>query len=332
MYGCLLSGAVMLKISKFFLILTGVLLLSIPAQARVCFLADSGDTSNCLTTAAFSSACPGYATCTIPSSSAKACTDGGENYYLPEDCCSNGSLYEDCNGPGEVCTGETCIGSASTGSYMGCEVGKCVCDEDWIACENQGQEGVGEACVSADGVKYYETCKCSSKYHECASSAKGEGATCEDEEGLKYERCVCPTSADGWVTSSNDCCCGVDASCTNINGSKVSSTVYRCKVCSIPDCICGYSYSGNCVNDCSDDYYDYKGSIPAHVVCAETFSGLKGVCGKTCSCDNGYWDFTAKCNSQKSTVCEELGYTDKSCRGRYVACPYDSSAKRCLDG
>ena len=321
----------MLSFRKISLILAGVLILSVSAEARVCFLAGSDDDEGCLTTPSFSGseACPGYATCSIPAIGASACVDSGTNLYKPEDCCSDGSLYERCDGEGQVCEGASCTGYDEEGNlYESCEIGYCGCDASYTEdCTGNGLEGVGEPCGGL-----YQSCQCSSDYYACDADANEGGASCNDGTE-KHTSCTCPT-ADGseWVTDPDICCWGVSDTCTSQpSGDKV----YKCRTGQVYDCFCGYSYdagkTGSCKNGCTDDNYEYVGNIPDNATCGDYTLGIKGACGNNCYCNVGYWDFKEECSVQNENICAELGYTDTSCEGDWIACPYDVSAKKCLN-
>ena len=320
----------MLNIKRFFIILAGVLFLSASAEARVCFLAGSDDASNCLTIAEFeSSSCPGYTTCEIPDVAARSCDEGGVAVYKPEDCCTNNEHFEPCNGAGQIClSGTSCNGVDGNGeTYTSCLIGNCVCDSSYSEnCAGNGLEGVGEAC---DGL--YQSCQCASNYYTCDAAATGGGSSCNDGT-QKYTSCTCPT-ADGseWVTDPDICCWGVSDTCTSQpSGDKV----YKCRTGQVYDCFCGYSYdagkTGSCKNGCTDDNYEYVGNIPSNATCGDFTLGIKGACGNNCYCNDGYWDFKEECSVQNENICAELGYTDTSCEGDWIACPYDVSAKKCL--
>ena len=321
----------MLSFRKISLILAGVLILSVSAEARVCFLAGSDDDEGCLTTPSFSGskACPGYEICEIPEAGASKCPDGGINLYRPEDCCSDGSIYERCDGEGQVCNGASCTGTDAEGNpYTACEIGYCGCDASYTEdCTGNGLEGVGEPCGGL-----YQSCQCSSDYYACDADANKGGASCNDGTE-KHTSCTCPTPDGGdWVTDPDECCYGFSRTCTNQPSGEV---VYKCNQTPTYNCVCGFSYatgtSNSCINGCSDDRYEYVGNIPAHVICNDYVRGIQAACGNNCQCEDGYWDFFEECNAQKSTVCKDLGYTDKTCDGAWIACPYDVTAKKCLD-
>ena len=320
----------MLNFKKIFLILAGVLILSASAEARVCFLAGSDDDEGCLTTSSFegSAKCPGYATCSIPAIGASACGDGGTKLYKPEDCCTDGSIFERCDGEGQVCKGASCTGYDEDGNlYEACEIGYCGCGDSYTEkCTGNGLVGVGEPCGGL-----YQSCQCSGEYYACDADAIKSGSSCNDGT-QKYTSCTCPTPDGGtWVTDPDECCFGYSSTCVNYPG---GDRVYKCNSTPIYNCTCGFSYASttkSCINGCTDDAYDYQGNIPAHVVCNDYVNGIKGKCGADCQCEDGYWDFVEECTAQKSTVCQDLGYTDKSCDGAWIACPYDVSAKKCLD-
>ena len=92
--------------SRFLAIFFGMLLvLSNTSEARVCFLSGS-DAFNC-SSGTYNeyikvSKCSGYELCQYPSKNpGKICEEEDMTHYLPEDCCSNTSLYENCPSPKE---------------------------------------------------------------------------------------------------------------------------------------------------------------------------------------------------------------------------------------
>lgn len=323
----------MLKIKTFFLILAGIFFLSMAAEARVCFLAGGSaenDASLCLTAPKFESeSCPGYTTCEVPRTGARECEDGGVKFYLPEDCCSNGN-YEHCDSStGKVCSGTVCSGVNSSGEfYEACQSGYCTCDSSYSekCLVEDGLIGVGEACNGK-----YQSCQCNSHYYACDLNATCEGASCNDSRGEVCTSCVCP-AADGseWVSDPDSCCWGYSSTCTNRPS---GATVYKCKTSQPRDCVCGYSYStgkAGCINGCTDSNYEYAGNIPNHVTCTDYTSGITSACGNNCTCDIGYWDFYEQCPLQPVSICSQLGYTDTTCDGNWIGCPYDKTAKKCL--
>ena len=321
----------MLNVKKISLIVAGVLVLSTSAEARVCFLAGSDDESGCLSTPYYvgSEACQGYVVCSIPAIGATACVDNGTSLYQPEDCCSDGAVFERCDGEGQVCGGASCTGYDEEGNlYESCEIGYCGCDASYTEeCTETGQEGVGESCGGL-----YQSCQCSGEYYACDADATAGGSSCSDGT-QKYTSCTCPTpDGSDWVTDPDECCYGYSSTCTNYPGGDV---VYKCKLVPTYDCVCGFSHAADttksCVNGCTDDNYEYVGNIPAHAICNDYTSGIQSACGNNCQCEEGYWDFVEECTIQESTICESLGYTDESCDGDWLACPYDVSAKKCLN-
>ena len=302
----------MLSFRKISLILAGVLILSVSAEARVCFLAGSDDDEGCLTTPSFSGseACPGYEICEIPEAGASKCADGGINLYRPEDCCSDGSIYERCDGEGQVCNGASCTGTDAEGNpYTACEIGYCGCDASYTEdCTGNGLEGVGEPCGGL-----YQSCQCSSDYYACDADANKGGASCNDGTE-KHTSCTCPTPDGGdWVTDPDECCYGFSRTCTNQPSGEV---VYKCNQTPTYNCVCGFSYatgtSNSCINGCSDDRYEYVGNIPAHVICNDYVRGIQAACGNNCQCEDGYWDFFEECNDGYAKTVADCGTTGSS--------------------
>lgn len=325
----------MLKIKTFFLYLAGILLLSAAAQARVCFLGGGSAEGNgalCLVAPKFESEiCPGYTICEVPQSGARACVDGDDKFYLPEDCCTDSAYVRCDSASGKVCSGSVCTGVDGEGTiYEACESGRCSCDSSYseTCSAADGLIGVG---VSCDGK--YQSCQCDNNYYTCDANASCEGSSCNDTRGELCTSCVCP-AADGsdWVSDPDVCCWGYSTTCTNRPG---GTTVYKCKTSQPKDCTCGYSYNTgktSCITGCTDSTYDYQGNIPAHAVCNDYTGGIKGACGSDCSCESGYWDYPSTCSSQTDSICSQLGYTDTACDGKWIGCPYDKTAKKCLDG
>lgn len=320
----------MLKMKEILMVLAGVVLFSSASDARVCFLAGSESDASCLSSSIDieSEKCPDREVCEAPRDGSSVCVDAGEKFYWPEDCCSDGTIYEPCNEEGMVCTGAQCYGTSAGGeSYLGCERGYCQCDSSYSeTCDGEGEIGVGKSC----GGKY-KSCQCSSNFYACDSAATCGGTTCSDDRGTLCTSCECPAAGDGnWVSDPDKCCGSYTERCTNWPS---GTTVYKCNTVSLPECVCGYTRDANksqCINGCTDSSYEYQGNIPAHVVCNDYISGLTGACGNDCYCDTGYWDFTNNCTAQNDSICKTLGYTDTSCDGDWLACPYDTSAKKCL--
>ncbi len=323
-------GAAMSKIKICCLFLVGMLFLSTTANARVCFLAGAEDDKMCLTdTGGYTNdSCPGMVTCAVPDISATSCTGtDGVSYYRPEDCCSDGAIYETCNNGKKCIGGAVCNGLSGGNIVEYCEIGYCGCDDSYSeTCSEAGLKGVGEAC---DGK--YKECQCDpARFHICDSGATGGGASCTDGNGTSYETCSCPQPGEGdWVSDPDKCCSGVSKVCTNQSGNKV----YKCSPVTLPNCICGYGEGkGTCKSGCTDSKYEYVGNIPEHVVCVDHTLGITAPCGSNCRCDTGYWDYKAECTKQNDNVCADLGYTDTSCSGKWIGCPYNPATKKCLDG
>ncbi len=320
----------MLKMKEILMVLAGVVLFSSAPDARVCFLAGSESDASCLSSSIDieSEKCPDREVCEAPRDGSSVCVDAGEKFYWPEDCCSDGTIYEPCNEEGMVCTGAQCYGTSAGGeSYLGCERGYCQCDSSYSeTCDGEGEIGVGKSC----GGKY-KSCQCSSNFYACDSAASCGGTTCSDDRGTLCTSCECPAAGEGnWVSDPDTCCGSYTERCTNWPS---GTTVYKCSTVSLPECVCGYTRDANksqCINGCTDSSYEYQGNIPAHVVCNDYISGITGACGNDCYCDTGYWDFTDSCTAQNDSICKTLGYTDTSCDGDWLACPYDTSAKKCL--
>lgn len=323
----------MLKVKNFFITLAAIVLFSSVSEARVCFLVGSDDEEGCLTATyeIESLKCKGFSLCESPRKGSSVCIDAGNNYYKPEDCCSNTEFYEPCNGDGMVCEGSVCKSSGENGEdVIWCEIGQCKCDDSYSeTCDpSQGLEGVGDPC----GGKY-KSCRCGSSYYQCDNSATGSGSTCQDDRGTLYSSCTCPTAGEnGWVTDPDECCNGYSNTCTTQPGGQV---VYKCRTTNLPECVCGYVFSPSkqaCVTGCTDDGYAYKGELPANATCTGSVAALSEgfVCANSCQCNDGYWDFVETCTKQNDNVCEVLGYVDTTCEGDWVACPYDVSAKKCL--
>lgn len=319
----------MLGLKNFSLILVGILFWSVSAEARVCFLAGSDDDENCLTSIGdfVEDGCSGYLSCDIPAIGASTCANSEQSLYQPEDCCSNGSYFERCDGEGQVCNGVSCEGYDANGDiYESCEIGYCSCDSSYSeTCSGNGLTGEGEAC---NGL--YQSCKCSDEYYACDAEAEGSGSSCYDDT-QKYTSCTCP-DADGstWVSDASDCCFGYSKYCVNRPSGRI---VYECNLVTFENCSCGYTYASStssCINGCTDEDYEYVG-VPENVTCKDLLNGLSTTCGNNCTCKSGYWDFTESCEQQVSTVCTNIGYTDTSCSGEWIACPYDASAKKCLN-
>jgi len=324
-------GAAMSKIKICCLFMVGMLFLSTTANARVCFLAGAENDEMCLTETGeynVDESCPDMVTCAVPDISATSCTGAnGVSYYRPEDCCSDGAIYEVCANGQKCMGGAVCNGLSGGNIVEYCEVGYCGCDESYKeTCSTPGLVGVGEACNGK-----YQACQCDTKtYHTCDSDAKGSGGSCRDDNGTSYKYCTCPTAGNGdWVSDPDTCCGGVSETCTNQpNGSRV----YKCSTVSLPDCVCGYAEGkGSCKTGCTDSTYEYVGNIPAHVTCVDSTDGIKAPCGNDCRCENGYWDYTAECTKQNDNVCADLGYTDTSCSGKWIGCPFNPAAKKCID-
>lgn len=322
----------MLKIRNFLIFLLGIFFISLTADARVCFLAGGGDEdASCLISPFYDGEkCTGYQLCDVPALGGDRCTDDGVTYYLPEDCCS-GSNYERCEAAeGKVCSGATCSGTDADGNtFTTCEIGKCQCDSSYSeeCSAADGLVGVGSAC---DGK--YQSCQCSNSFYACDTSASCSGSSCTDSRGQLCSACVCPI-ADGsdWVSDPDECCWGFSSSCTNRPS---GDTVYKCRTGQTYDCVCGYNYTtskGHCISGCTDSKYKYVGNLPEHVVCSDFTSGITAACGGgTCTCESGYWDYTETCSKQPDNICANLGYTDSTCSGDWIGCPFDASAKKCI--
>lgn len=329
----------MCKTKKFLFIIGLAMILSSTAYARVCFLGGGNDfdgdgepDDNCLSGfVASTSNCPGYSTCAAPKKGAKACLDSGSKFYLPEDCCSNSSLYTSCNtSAGYVCSGTKCTGINADGEeYTACD-GECKCDSKYkYDCAALGKIGVGASC----GGKYTE-CKCDlDKFHKCGSNATGSGPTCTDGSVTYHSTCSCPTTGN-WTSNLDNCCTGAQDTCTNSSG----KIYYECKdnpSATTFGCVCGTTkQSGNagCINGCTDSSYSYIGSAD-RVTCGESVSfinGQTGICGNNCHCSPGYYEYSDLCSQQESDVCDALGYTDVTCPDEWLACPFNSSKKKCF--
>ena len=320
----------MLDLKKIFAVLAGVMFLSVSAEARVCFLAGSGDDSGCLTLIGSyepTSMCKGYISCAIPEAGASACVEDGIAFYRPENCCSDTTIYERCDGVGEVCRASGCIGSDKNGTYTACEIGYCECDSTYTEdCSGQGLKGVGESCGGL-----YQACQCSADYFVCDADATPGGSSCKDTT-IKYASCSCPVpDGSNWTTDPDTCCSGFSKTCINQPSGKI---VYKCNTSPSFDCVCGFSHAAGakttCINGCTDSNYEYVGNIPANVTCSDHTDGITGACGNDCRCNDGYWDFARTCAEQPEDVCEELGYTKVSCSGKWLGCPYDVSKKICI--
>ena len=187
--------------------------------------------------------------------------------------------------------------------------------------------GVGDAC---DGK--YKSCRCNSSFQPCDKNGTCSGTSCKDDRGTLYQDCECPAvGTNGWVADPSSCCGTYTTTCTNRPSGK---RVYKCKTVSTPSCVCGLTHDTNnsqCVSGCTDSRYEYVGNIPANAICNDYTGGIMSPCGSSCRCQSGYWDYTSSCDTQNSNICGELGYTDKSCSDDWIACPFDSSAKKCLN-
>lgn len=323
----------MQKFKTFFIALCGVAFISSAATARVCFLASTDEETGCLVSDGYdikeSEKCSGMQTCDQPRKNAVACFDNNISYYTSENCCSNSALYEKCDQPKVCKSGMSCVSSVGGVESTYCRIGSCVCSSDYSeTCDaSKGLEGVGDTC---DGK--YKSCRCNSSFQPCDKNGKCTGTSCKDDRGTLYQNCDCPAvGSNGWVSDPSSCCGTYTTSCTNRpSGVKV----YKCQTVSTPSCVCGLSHDTNksqCVSGCTDSKYEYVGNIPANATCSDYTGGLTAPCGSSCRCKTGYWDYQANCDVQNSNVCEELGYTDKSCSGDWVACPFNKSAKKCLN-
>ena len=340
-------GVIMNKFKLSVLVIGCVLCLSTVSQARVCFLGGGNDFDGdgvpddaCLG-GAFTAytTCPGYTSCDIPPETADVCKEGGKTLYKPQDCCSNNVYWGVCDADlGYVCNGETCSGTDAEGvEHERCELGKCQCapsfNKECLA--KDGLVGVGIAC----GGKY-EECQCDrNKHFKCGNNAKGVGA-CTDAEGTWYSQCVCPSiGSSNWVSDSEDCCVGVDDTCMSQPGNAIQYKCYDNLNSVVLGCKCGVTYQeskSQCVNGCSDSQFSFIGNNPL-VTCpiSDMIMGIGdnegGFCGNNCTCIDGYFDYEQLCEKQTSDICASLGYVDNSCSGQWLACPYDPSAKICLD-
>lgn len=313
----------MTNINRYLLALFGVLFFAGVAQARVCFLPGGEDEAEfCLESVPYNN-CPNQVTCEHPQSGAEACEEEDDTLrYNPEQCCDNEEYYVQCP-DGSTCeSGYECTSSG----YKSCRKGHCKCPSYYKLCDtNHGQIGIGEACSDSEGEKYAE-CQCDgNKYRVCDRSATGSGESCTDDRGEHYTQCTCPSD---WATSSDSCLCGVEDECTSYPSGRKA---YSCRGNNPPACKCGYTYKSSyagCAEGCTDDEYDFVGSIPDGYACDVT-TGLNGnVCGKNCKCTPQNWD-TEDCTYPD---CDSMGYTEQNCEGDWVACPYDSSKKKCIGG
>lgn len=338
-------GVIMNKFKLSILILGFVLCLSAVSQARVCFLGGGNDFDGdgILDDACLGNNfvpltnCPGYTFCDTPPSSADTCKEGGMVLYKPEDCCSNTNYWVPCDESlGYVCTGATCSGTNAKGEdHTTCQQGKCVCDSAYNkeCSAADGLVGVGVSC----GGKYKE-CKCNrDKYYKCGDNATGSGK-CTDAEGDWYAQCICPaTGKNNWVSDADDCCVGVEDNCTSQPNNVMQYKCYDNLNAITLECKCGVTYQENkssCVNGCSDSQYSFIGNDPL-ISCQSSVMGigdnLGGFCGNNCTCIDGYFDYEQLCEKQNDEICAELGYIDTVCSDNYVACPFDSAAKLCLE-
>ena len=323
----------MQKFSTFFMALAGAMLISSISTARVCFLASSDDDTGCLVSDGYdieeSEKCYGMQPCEQPNKNAPTCIDNSISYYSPENCCSNTALYEKCEGTGKICKRATCSGSVGGESYSYCRIGYCGCSSEYSeTCDaSKGLVGVGDAC---DGK--YKSCRCNSSFQPCDKNGTCSGTSCKDDRGTLYQDCECPAvGTNGWVADPSSCCGTYTTTCTNRPSGK---RVYKCKTVSTPSCVCGLTHDTNnsqCVSGCTDSRYEYVGNIPANAICNDYTGGIMSPCGSSCRCQSGYWDYTSSCDTQNSNICGELGYTDKSCSDDWIACPFDPSAKKCLN-
>ena len=313
----------MTNMNRYLLALVGMFFIVGVAQARVCFLPGGEDEAEfCLESVPFGEKlnCPGYTTCAHPKSGAQACTedDGTQKYPQKSDCCEDTINYEECLS-GAVCeSGHSC----NSNGYESCDRGHCICPDKYKTC-GENQVGIGTPCEDAGGVKYLE-CQCKEDFHVCGNKATGSGETCQDDRGTLYSICTCPT---GWETSSGNCSCGVSEECINYPGGSKS---YSCIENPIPDCKCGYTYKSShsgCFEGCTDSEFDIIGSsISSSYDCTQT-QGLNGnVCGKNCKCAKQSWDV----ETCPYPECSKLGYTETNCSGEWLACPFDSTKKKCL--
>ncbi|MBE6450972.1 MAG: hypothetical protein E7016_03295 [Alphaproteobacteria bacterium] len=321
----------MCKIRLPLFILGLMLVLSTVSEARVCFLGSGKcivgntnyDVSNCV----------GYTECEVPKQNATSCQEKGLSLYSPQECCTNEDYWEYCSAAeGKICQGTVCTGkSESNIEYSTCEKGQCVCHPDFNKdCAAEGKIGYGLSCGGL-----YKECRCdTSKYFKCGANASSQGTVCTDSTGTYYSQCVCPSlSTDYWEDRSSDCCYYSGSSCQN---KPSNTTYYKCRTWSVPSCTCGYTHmSGkpNCLNGCTDSSYDYKGNSE-HVVCdsgSVTNLAQTGICGNDCHCATGYWDYKDTCSSLSNSACADLGYKETSCEGDFLACPFDASAKVCIE-
>ena len=323
----------MQKFKMFFILLAGVLFISSVATARVCFLASTDEETGCLVSGdeynyEDSERCRGMAPCEHPSKGAPTCIDNSISYFYADNCCSNTSLYEKCEGTGKVCKASVCTSSVNGVNYNYYKIGNCVCDSSYSkTCDaSEGLIGVGESC---DGK--YQSCRCDSSYHTCDKNATCTGNSCTDDGGTKFQSCECPAVGGEWVSNPSACCGSYTTSCTNRPSGR---RVYKCAPAFTPSCVCGTTNDTNksqCVSGCTDSRYDYVGNIPDNVICNDYTSGIVKACASACSCKAGYWDYSSSCDTQSSNACGELGYSDTSCTGDWIACPFDPSAKKCLN-
>ncbi len=315
----------MTNINRYLFAMFGMLFFAGVAQARVCFLPGGEDEAEfCLDSVPYfeNALCPNMVPCAHPKKGANVCieSDGSQRYDDTSQCCEDSSEYEICPDGSKCESGYACIADG----YESCKKGHCQCPDYYEVCDtDHGQIGVGDSCKDGDGVKYAE-CRCTDEYHICDSNAVGSGSSCTDDRGTLYTHCSCPSD---WSTSRDGCLCGAADECTNYpNGSKV----YSCRANGMPDCVCGYTYNASysgCADGCTDDEYEFVGSIPPAYICEDTISGLKGVCGKNCKCAPQNWD--TDCSYPD---CASIGYTARTCPGDWLSCPYDSSKKKCLGG
>ena len=124
------------------------------------------------------------------------------------------------------------------------------------------------------------------------------------------------------------CCEGVVKTCKGHN----ASDAYYCRPVSTPMGLCGYTMDGACYGaDRGYDYITTSVTEYASVQCDDKWTYSNRYCGTNCTCATGYFDYNTVCTAAGSDVCSELGYTEDSCEGDSIACPYDASAKKCIE-
>lgn len=125
-------------------------------EAKVCFLAGSNGANNCAGGSENEdyikvSRCAGYDRCEFPRISAISCDEDDISLYLPEDCCSPNSFYEECPSP-KVCGGTDCVTRYRPsprhvwGEKTYCEKGKCYCPSEYKYTDDDDKYEYSNAC------------------------------------------------------------------------------------------------------------------------------------------------------------------------------------------